>query len=245
MTDSSISIVIPCYNGAEHLGKAIQSVLDQKIDHVQIVVVDDGSTDDSPSVARSYDQVTLIQQANAGPAAARNMGVLATNSTFVGFLDADDLYPPNKLKLQMEYLTAHPELDLISGRIQCMGTHSDHMYTEMYEDQEKKTMLNFHLGASLYKRQVFEEIGLLDEELKYSEDVDHWFKIVEQGLKYAFLDQVTLLHRRHETNMTNIPLAEQNSFFIRAIKKSMDRRKKLDSFQMPDFFQHALRRKSN
>lgn len=245
MTDHSIGIIIPCYNGAAHIGEAIQSVLNQNVQKVSVYVVDDGSTDNSVEIVSSFPEVALLQQANAGPSAARNRGLEeAGGHDFIGFLDADDLYPANKLESQLDYLLANPETDLVSGRIQCMGTHSDHMYTKMYEDPVEKTMLNFHLGASLYRAKVFETIGLLDEELRYSEDVDHWFKIVEQGLKFHFLEQVTLLHRRHENNITNVPLSVQNSYFIRAIKKSMDRRKNMAAFQMPDFFQHALRSKN-
>lgn len=243
MSEPTISIIIPCYNTEDFIREAIDSILAQRINNLEILVIDDGSDHDITPIIKTYDQVELVQQNNAGPSAARNRGLSLAKGEFIAFLDADDLWPKHKLQKQLDYLNLHPTLDLVSGRIQCMGSSSDHMYTKMYENADQKTMLNFHLGASLYRRAVFDVVGPFDEELRYSEDVDHWFKIVENGLKFEFLNEITLMHRRHETNMTNVPLSSQNTYFLRALKKSMDRRKKLGSFKMPDFFQHALRNK--
>ncbi|UXP32661.1 glycosyltransferase [Reichenbachiella agarivorans] len=240
MTNISVSIIIPCYNGSQHLAPAIQSVLDQQIANSQIIVVDDGSTDNSVEIASAFDHVQTIQQPNAGPAAARNRGISIAEGDFISFLDADDLYPKNKLKNQLDYLNKNPEIELVSGRIKCIGNNADHMFSKIYENSEEKTMLNFHLGAGLYRKHTIDKIGYFDEDLKYAEDVDHWFKIVEQGISYHFLPEVTLLHTRHENNMTNSSHAIQTPYLIRAVKKSMDRRKKLAKFEMPEFFKNTL-----
>ncbi|UXX80814.1 glycosyltransferase [Reichenbachiella carrageenanivorans] len=240
MTDFSISIIIPCYNAEEHLASAIQSIIDLEIENLEIIVVDDGSTDNSITIARSFDKIQLISQANSGPAAARNRGIEAASGDIIGFLDADDLYPDQKIKIQLDYLRKNPDTEIVSGRIQCFGDQSDHMYIKIYEDAAQKTMLNFHVGANLYRKNVFDKIGGFDVDLRYAEDVDHWFKIVEQGINYHFLSEVTLLHRRHHNNMTNVSQGIQNPYFIRAIKKSMDRRKKLDKFDLPNFFKNSL-----
>lgn len=239
MEEPKVSVIIPCFNSEKYLPLAIQSINYQNSEHLEIIIIDDGSTDQSVQIASTFPNVKLITQANTGPSSARNKGLHAAKGNYIGFLDADDEYPTNKLSLQMDYLTKNKEADFVSGRIQCIGTGSDYRFVKSYEDVEKKIMRNFHLGANLYRRSVFDKIGNFDEELRFAEDVDHWYKILEQNLKFEFLEEVTLLHRRHEENMTNKSRSAENSYFIKALKKSLDRRKNLNSEEMSSFFKKA------
>src|SRR5690606_20987586 len=106
-----VSVVIPAYNVGPHIAEAIESVLAQDYPQVEIVVVDDGSKDDTAEVvATRYPQVSLIRKENGGAATARNAGIRAARGEFVAFLDADDIWLPGKLTAQIDYLRAHPDV---------------------------------------------------------------------------------------------------------------------------------------
>ena len=110
-----MSVVIPVFNGERFLAEAIQSVLDQTYEPVEVIAVDDGSTDGSAAIARSFAGVQVIEQPNSGPAGARNAGIAAARGEFLAFVDADDIVPPDKLELQVTHLREHPEVGCVLG----------------------------------------------------------------------------------------------------------------------------------
>src|ERR1043165_3045241 len=105
-----VSVIIPVYNGARHLRAALESVFAQTYRSFEVIVVDDGSVDESAIIAQSFPEVRYIHQTNCGVAAARNHGIEAARGEFLAFLDQDDLWTPDKLRLQIEYLLSHPEI---------------------------------------------------------------------------------------------------------------------------------------
>src|ERR687885_1823430 len=109
--------VIPCYNQAHFLGEAIESVLAQSYTHFEIIVVDDGSTDNTSEVATRYPKVRCIRQDNQGLAAARNAGLRVSEGTYLVFLDADDRLLPDALEVGLECLEAYPECAFVSGKL--------------------------------------------------------------------------------------------------------------------------------
>src|ERR671910_1122682 len=111
-----VSVVIPCYNQAHFLGEAIESVLSQSYPHHEIVVVDDGSTDDTSEVASRYDGVRLVRQENRGLAGARNTGIRHSEGDYLVFLDADDRLLPEALRAGVECFESHPECAFVFGR---------------------------------------------------------------------------------------------------------------------------------
>jgi len=112
MTDENplVSVIIPVYNGGRYLRAALESVFAQTYRPFEVIVVDDGSADDSGVIAQSFPEVRYIYQTNQGVAAARNNGLEAARGEYFAFLDQDDLWAPEKLKLQVEYLLSHPEV---------------------------------------------------------------------------------------------------------------------------------------
>src|SRR5947209_1330223 len=110
-----ISVIIPVYNGERHLAEALDSVLSQAHHPLEVIVVDDGSTDNTAAVARKYSAVRYYHQANGGSAAARNRAIELAHGDLFAFLDADDVWAPEKLKRQMAVLEAEPELEAVLG----------------------------------------------------------------------------------------------------------------------------------
>ena len=117
MSNTLISVIVPAYQREKHLGATLRSILAQGYRPLEIVVVDDGSTDKTAAVAQSYPQVRYIFQNNQGPHVARNTGLDNCNGELIAFLDADDLWPSDKLEKQFDFLTKNPEVACVLGRM--------------------------------------------------------------------------------------------------------------------------------
>jgi glycosyltransferase involved in cell wall biosynthesis len=117
-----VSVVIPAFNAARYLGEALDSVFGQTLTDLELVVVDDGSTDETPQVVQGYgSRVRYVRQPNAGVASARNRGVAESSGRYVAFLDADDVWLPGKLERQLEALAARPSARVCHSDFDLMG----------------------------------------------------------------------------------------------------------------------------
>jgi hypothetical protein len=218
-----VSVIIPVYNGANFLHEAIANVLAQNYPALEIIVVDDGSTDDIEAAVRQLPvDVRLFRQDNVGAAAARNRGIKDTSGEFIAFLDVDDLWSEGNLPMLASILVEAPELDLAHGRAQLMVRNAE---TGIYEYVgNPNESFPYYIGAGLYRRRAFERVGLFDTELHFAEDTDWFNRAAEQNLAIERLDMVTLHVRRHGANMTaGKSLLELNA--LRVFKKALDRRR--------------------
>ena len=219
---SAVSVVIPAYNHARYLPEAIESALAQTLPPHEVIVVDDGSRDDTPAVLERYrSRITIISQQNSGVSAARNHGVERSTGDFLAFLDADDVWLPQKLERQVACFRERPE----SGLVHCAMQLIDH------EGKPGKTVdsgLEGWVGPELIRfrrpvvlgggsgvmvpRRVFDELGGFDGGLSTSADWDLYFRIAMQ-YPVAFIPEVLLQYRHHDSNMhRNIQLMERDMF---------------------------------
>ncbi|MEO8393425.1 MAG: glycosyltransferase family A protein [Chloroflexota bacterium] len=233
-----ISVIIPVYNGAAFLPDAFETLRAQAYTPLEIVIVDDGSTDESAAIAACACietpawSVRLIRQANAGPSAARNAGLNATHGDLVQFLDVDDSLPPNKLRDQIARLTRQPELDVFGGYTQAVNLPGANAHNLFFNHPE--ALLTFNLGAALFRRRVFERVGIFNPDLCLAEDVDFFFRFIEAGCVLAFTKQVALTYRQHETNLTrNETRAANQRALMRVMHDSLKRRRNPDQTVRP------------
>ncbi len=220
-----VSVVIPVYNGERYLGGAIENVLAQDYRPIEIIVIDDGSTDNTEPVARSYGRdIVYAHQENRGPAAARNKGLQIASGDIVGFLDVDDLWSENKLPVQFARLADDPSVEIVLGLTQLMKLQVDEEGRPKFEKWHDP-FCAFLLGAALFRKSVFEKLGFFDETLYHSEDTDWFLRIREMQVCTTLIDEVSLFYRWHESNMT-LDSAGCNRYLIKALKKSLDRRRR-------------------
>jgi glycosyltransferase involved in cell wall biosynthesis len=223
--DKLISVIIPVYNGERYLGEAIESVLAQCYRPIEVIVVNDGSKDNTETIAGRYaDHIIYTRQENRGPAAARNRGLQMSQGEVIGFLDADDLWSENKLSLQLACLAEDHSVEIVVGLSQPMRLRSYKDGKAMFE-KWYDPFCALLLSAALFRKSVFEKVGLFDETLHYGEDTDWFMRIREMGISMTLIQEVGLYYRRHESNMTLDSVA-RNRCFIKALKKSLDRRRK-------------------
>jgi glycosyltransferase involved in cell wall biosynthesis len=219
-----VSVIIPAYNAAHFLAKAVASVERQGYSPLEIIVIDDGSTDNTAEVVRSLRSVDrYLRQENAGPATARNRGIEIAQGEFIAFLDADDEWPAGKLDLQVGRLRAEPQLDVVLGRIQYIPLPGGVMVDIEFEGEDH-TITHVHLGSGVYRRRVFERVGLFDESLRYSEDVDWFMRAREEDVSMVILAQVTLLYQLHASNMTR-GKSYRDLNIIDVLRRSLERRR--------------------
>ncbi|GAB5536344.1 MAG: hypothetical protein Rubg2KO_25930 [Rubricoccaceae bacterium] len=224
MSDSRISVIVPVYNGAAFLGEALESVFAQGMDGLELVVVDDGSTDASATVAESFDGVHVIRQPNAGAAAARNTGLANTTAPLIAFLDADDVWPEGRLQRLLHALDTDDSLDAVIGQLEMVVAEHDGFRSVM------PPQFGFQFGTALIRRSVFETVGMIDESMRYSEDVDWFMRARETGVRIGQTQEVTTLYRQHDDSLTAAP---DDLLLTLAIKRSLDRRRASGTTNLP------------
>ena len=222
---ADISVIVPVYNGQRYLAQALSSVFGQSLKPREVIVVDDGSTDESAAVARQFPAVRLIQQENRGQAIARNRGVEESRAAFLAFLDADDLWMLDKLELQMAAMEKDPELDAVFGQARVIH-HDDHLDEEQTQAVNETPHLPAYLpGALLIKRAAFEVVGEFASQWKVAEVVDWYARAEDAGLRMTTLDEVVLQRRIHDDNL-GVRERHQKKEYARVLKAVLDRRRR-------------------
>ena len=217
-----ISVIVPLFNQEDYVGEALESILAQEYPNLEIIVIDDGSSDNSFRVAAEYESVMVLSQKNRGPSAARNRGIQTSKGELVAFLDADDLWPSRKISIQLKPLIEDSRIDGSLGLIRKLKKVKDGAYSFCLDTE---SFYGVQLGSALFRRDVFRKVGLFDEKLTYSEDHDWFLRARENGLNIVTVDGEGLYYRVHEENMTRSSAAEKDFGLVRVLKRSLDRRR--------------------
>ncbi len=211
MTAPVVSVVIPVFNTERYIVEAIESVLAQDLADIEVIVVDDGSTDGSAQRAAEVAGVRVIRQPNAGIGAARNTGVAAANGRFIAFLDADDLWTDGHLS---KMLRAIDGFDAVFGQIVQFG--------EAREETRPQAALL--AGTMLISRDAYDRVGPFAEGLRLGEFIDWWARAEELGLKWTQIPDVVLRRRIHTSN-TGIVQAANRIDYARVLRSALERRR--------------------
>ena len=248
-----VSVIIPAYNADQFIAQAIQSVLDQTYRSYEIIVVDDGSTDDTKDILRGFaDQIHSCFQENCGPSAARNAGIKIAQGEYICFLDADDIWVPHKLEVQLAYMECHADIDFVfsdhqdfnAGDVLPGSFLKDRM---IFEDslikegpiQNAFLMLlqeNFiSTPTVMVKKACFEETGLFDEDLRSVEDRDLWLRIAAK-FTLACLPGILCKRRVHQSN-----ISRQSELTIRSRIQVIEKNwRQFSSLAPPDVWHRQL-----
>ncbi len=217
-----MSVIVPVYNGARYLAESLDSALAQDYPNLEVVVVDDGSTDDTPAVLARYgERIRAIRQHNQGAAAARNAALQASRGEYIAFLDADDLWAPHKLGIQVRHLESHPDVDLAysawtvvenraaaaqaSAAIASASSHivdkggSGWLYNQLLMD------CVIHTTTVVMRRELLQTVGHFDPELRRGQDYDYWLR-ASRVTRIDKLHEALSIYRLHESNSTSQPV---------------------------------------
>jgi glycosyltransferase involved in cell wall biosynthesis len=219
MPDPLVSVVVPVYNGERFLAETLESVFAQDFDAFEVIVVDDGSTDSTADIARSF-PVRYTYQENRGPSAARNAALGLARGELIAFVDADDLLPPDKLRTQACYLAKHPETACVLGRQEWILEDGIEPGA-LQRDRLYGVLGGIQLVSAMIRRNVLEPLGGFDPSYRYAEDRDLFVRMREHGLKIDVLPDVVLYKRLHGANATMNPPARHP--LTRSLKAKLDR----------------------
>jgi glycosyltransferase involved in cell wall biosynthesis len=204
-----VSTVIPAYNYARFVGRAIDSVLAQTHRDVECIVVDDGSTDDTPAVLARYgDRIRAIRQENRGLSATRNTGIKASRGELIALLDADDEWKPEKLATQLPVLANDPDVAAVGCACDYLDIEGRSIGSGFKPSPERgaaglravatrKSFVSSSSSGAVIRRRVLDEVGLFDETLTAAEDWDMWLRI---AARYAIVNLPEVLVRVHRHN---------------------------------------------
>lgn len=221
----TISVVIPFYNTEKYLGEAIDSVLAQSNPASEIILVNDGSTDDSLTVARSYgDKVRLIERENGGIAAARNTGAKATKCDLLTFLDADDLWTENSLDLRVKVMENEPTANVVFGALeQFLCTRAELTDGQNIQFIEGVNAARF-AGTMMIQRKIFNALNGFDEDLFPGEIVDLCSRLDDAGYHQIQIPDM-LMRRRIHGNNTMASMPDVKQVYLRALRAKLRRAK--------------------
>lgn len=214
------------YNGQRYIREALDSIFAQNYRPIEVIVVDDGSTDETAAIAQSYTEVRYIYQTNQGVATARNAGVRAARGEFLAFLDADDVWAPNKLERQVEYLRRHPHVGYVIAKMRPFlepGTNRPPWVPETYLSTDIPA---YSACALLVRKSVFEDVGFFDTSYRYSDDSDWFFQANDAGIPMAILPETLLYRRIHDANITNSNTKTMSSEMLRVLRASIQRKRR-------------------
>lgn len=223
-----VSVIIPTYNRAKLLPEAIACVRQQNYPDLEIIVVDDGSTDNTLDVVRALggDIHFVRLERNYGVATARNAGVSLSSGDAIAFLDSDDLWPPDKLRIQAQRM--HTDVDIVFGKTQLFCRDQSHgAFTP--RDLPFSSIL---LGSALIRRALFDtdKVGPFDEALRQHEDLDWFMRAREQPINIVLHDEVALHYRLHSNSLTRddqLRFTADKTMFLTVFKRSLERRRTL------------------
>lgn len=218
---SEISVIIPAYNASPFLSEAIISVLSQECQPGEVIVIDDGSVDDTAAIAMSFEpQIRLLSQLNAGPGAARNLGVRNAHGKMIAFLDADDLWMPNKLKLQLAAFNANPSLSMVFGRVEII---SDSKIDDMMR-HESAVYEGLHAGSMLITRDAFLDAGYFNMKLYIGDFLDWYARAIDKKLTSLMLPEIVMRRRLHEHNLTRREESQSRAAYLNVLRTTLYRR---------------------
>ncbi len=206
-----VTVVIPAFNSSLYIAQTLESVLNQTVKPFEVLAVDDGSTDDTAEIAERFGHsVRVIRTANMKQAASRNFGVQAAVGDWIAFVDADDLWEPNKLELQIAELSRHPDADVCyTSRRVLIQDETGSRLQEVIPAAPPETIrqalfenTNFLPSSVLIRRSTFLGIGGFDPHFVFVQDWDLWLRLLHSGARFAACLEPLMQYRVHDRSVT-------------------------------------------
>jgi glycosyltransferase involved in cell wall biosynthesis len=223
-----ISCIVPVFNAERYLPEALNSILAQTYRHTEIIVADDGSTDQTAEQVAAYgSRIRYVRQPNAGPAAARNFGLRAARGEFVCFLDQDDLWHPEKLSRQLHRFEMRRELDISVTHVRLFWVSALSAEEERFRGHRiTRDLPGYITGTLLTRRELFEKVGSFNPALRHGDAMDWFVRAAERGAITELLPDALLYHRVHQSNLSRREASASRNEFLHILKATLERRRR-------------------
>jgi len=214
VTKVDVSVIIPTYNYGEFIQDAIDSVLNQTYGNFEILIIDDGSTDNTKEIIGKYDdgRIRYFYKENEGPSAARNYGIKESKGDYICFLDADDIFHPEKLSIQINQFNNNPEknIGLIYSDYICIDKYKRNIkYFKAKRFASQEQVINYlkkynfiNTSTVMIKREILDKVGYFDEGIRYLEDLDLWLRI-GRLYNFSYVNKPLVKTRSHNKSLRN------------------------------------------
>ncbi len=214
----TVTCIVPAFDAGEHLHGALECIVGQSRPPAEVLVVDDGSSDDTVAIARAWGPpVRVIEQATSGPAATRNRGAAEATGELLAFLDPDDRWLPHKLEVQLAHLVAEPDAGGCVSRVRQVWDEAFGQEAAHYADHARMAtdgVPGYATTSLLVRREAWVEVGPLDTGRWYSDATEWFVRARDRGVRIDLLDDVLVLHRLHGDNLTRRRPAESAAEFL-------------------------------
>jgi glycosyltransferase involved in cell wall biosynthesis len=224
-----ITVAIPVHNGEKFLDGAIESAFRQSYRPIQVIVVDDGSTDGSLEIASSYDAVVVHHQDQGGPSAARNQGLRMATGQLITFIDADDQMTPQGLETQYRYLLSHPQVECVFGYANTKLEPGTRLPSWLKTPAGHDSVVPF--PSALFRTAALREVGGFDESVRVGEWFELFTRLRERTFEVAVVPFEVIHKRVHSANLSHQQEAMQAEMFL-SLKKRMDRQRRQQNSEL-------------
>jgi glycosyltransferase involved in cell wall biosynthesis len=221
-----ISVVIPVHNGERYLAESIRSVLDQDHAALELLVIDNGSTDATADVARTFSSIRYFHLADKGLSKALNYGLERCRGAFLAFLDADDLWPPNRLAVQLEAFARNPAVEMVFGNVEQFISPELEESAKAKLSIRDKRLAGRYRGSMLIRKESFWRVGPFEPSMDFAEFIDWYMRAAEHKIREMMLPDVLTLRRIHGANLGYTDRSKRVEY-ARVLKRGLDRRRRL------------------
>ncbi len=216
LVTARVSVVVPMYNAVRYVGEALQSIMAQTVPMTEIIVVDDGSTDEGARVVESFPGITLVRKAHSGIGDTLNTGLARVSGNYIAFLDADDRWLPEKTKIQLQVLADEPGLDGVFG-------HAERFLMTPEGEVRLDVLPAVSKVGGLFRTAAFRRVGGFST--RVLDFIDWYARAMDEGLKFKVLDELVCQRRIHDANDGVVRREEQRTACLATLKAKLDRRR--------------------
>jgi glycosyltransferase involved in cell wall biosynthesis len=202
MRRSMISVILPVYNGERYLEQAVESILAQDYPNIEILIIDDGSTDKTAIVAKKFPGVRYEFQENRGPSSARNRGASLAKGELLSFLDHDDFWVSHKLSSQVKAMGQNENIGFVICQCCILPDPEFPPPMKLRKELTEHPQKTYIPSGLLIRKAILEQIGGFDERYRTDEDTDLMFRLRDAKIDYGYCEELLFYHRMHQTNLS-------------------------------------------
>ena len=218
-----ISVMMPTYNNAKYIKQAIESIYAQNYDNIEIIVVDDGSTDNTKEIVQQYKVIKYFYIEHKGIPFARNLVLEKSKGEYIAILDSDDYWLPEKLNMQIQYFKDHPDCEIVFTKFKNIidneKIRNDRITINEKNREEKEKK---HLPTALIKKSLFEKYGVFDEDFQTGEDSELMFRFEKNGVNLNhYVATILYIRRLHGNNITLRVREKYSKYLMKVLRKGI------------------------
>lgn len=219
-----VSVIIPVFNSERYLIESLRSVINQDYKHIEILIIDGNSTDNTKDVCKSFSEINFYSQEGKGISDALNYGIKKSNGEFISFISSDDLWMHNKLSTQIKFMIDKPEIEYSVTKAKFFLEPGEEKPSNFREEFLSNDTVQNILETLVVRKALFDKIGFFDTSFSYGMEVEWFTRAIDNKINFAVLEKVLTLKRVHSDSIT---AKNKNAFndIIKALRKSIKRKK--------------------